>query len=259
MGFELEEGEFFTDDTPGEAIVVNRAAVEMLGLEPPVAGQQVYYWGHDRVTITGVVSDFVYGDPGSVVQPIVLSRLFKGATYWYIYIRLRPGTDRSEAQTTVQTALRKFDPDYVLSPMWSEDIYNSKFAGINNQGRIIFVGSLLSILLAVSGLLAIHLYSAMRRTKEIGIRRILGASRGEVFSLLSRHTLRWTLIAAVIAVPAAWWLAVKWLASAVNHTPLDWTMFVVPVVIQLAVALAVTSGVTLNVASTNPVKSLKSE
>jgi putative ABC transport system permease protein len=121
------------------------------------------------------------------------------------------------------------------------------------------VGSLLSVFLAMLGLLAIHLYSAIRRTKEIGIRRILGATSGGLFALLSRDTLRWTLVAGVIAAPAAWWLATRWLASVVNHTSLDWSVFVVPVVVQMAVALAVTSGVTVNVASTNPVKSLKSE
>jgi putative ABC transport system permease protein len=259
MEFELVEGEFFTDDTPGNAIVINQAAVEMLGLEYPVARQQVEYWGQVSTTITGVVRNFVYDNPGSVVQPLALSKLYAKATYWFIYVRLRPDTDRIEAQTAVQTVLRRFDPDYVLSPRWSEDTYESKFADINNQGKILFVGSLLSILLAISGLLAIHLYSAMRRTKESGVRRILGASRGEIFTLLSRDTLRWTIVAGIIAVPTAWWMATRWLASTVNHVQLDWTMFALPMVVQLVVALAVTSGVSFKVASTNPVKSLKSE
>jgi putative ABC transport system permease protein len=255
MQLQLAEGEFVTPDTPGTAIVVNRATVEMLDLQHPVAGQQVDYRG-TPATIVGVVEDFVYGEPGGVVQPLVLAAPFGRGN---VSVRLRPGTDRLEAQAAVQTVMRRFDPDYVVSPLWSEDIYNSKFADINNQGRILLVGSLLSVLIAVSGLLAIHLYSAMRRTKEIGIRRIHGASRGEIFALLSRDTLRWTLVAGVIAVPAAWWLVAKWFASMVDHVALDWSMFIVPVVIQLVVALAVTSGVSFKVASSNPVKSLKSE
>ena len=121
------------------------------------------------------------------------------------------------------------------------------------------MGSLLSLLLAMLGLLAIHLYSAVRRTKEIGIRRINGATRGEIFALLSRDMLRWILLAGVVAAPIAWWLAVRWLSGVVNHIPLDPAMFIIPIVVQMVVALAVTSGVSLRVSSRNPVESLKHE
>jgi putative ABC transport system permease protein len=255
MGFELVEGKFFTDDDPGRTIVLNQAAVKMLGLTPPVSGQQVDYLS-SPATVTGVVKDFIYGDPSGVIQPLVFSRPFGKS---FLYIRLVDGVSRPEAGEAIQTALRKFDPDFVVNPIWTEDIHEGKFADINNQGRIIFVGSVLSIILAMMGLLAIHLYSASKRTKEIGVRRILGASRGQIFTLLSNETLRWTLLAGVVAVPVAWFLARRMFSSVANHVPLDWTMFVVPIVVQLVVALAVTSGVTVTVSSTNPAKSLKYE
>jgi putative ABC transport system permease protein len=255
MDFKLMEGEFFTDDSPEDALIVNQATVEMLGLDYPVVGRQVDYLG-DPMTITGVVGDFVYDEPENRIQPMAFT---KSRRFSFIYIRLRPGTDRMEAQEAVQIALRKFDPDHVLSPIWSEDIYESKFSEIDNRGRILFVGSLLSVFLAMMGLVAIHLYSAMRRTKETGIRRILGATRGEIFMLLSRDMLCWISIAGLVAVPVAWWLAVRMFSSVEKHAQLDWTMFVIPVAIQIVVALAVTSGVSVNVSSTNPVKSLKAE
>ena len=255
MRFEMAEGEFWTDETPGTPIVLNEAAVKMLGLEHPVAGREVSYKG-SPATVVGVVRDFIYGHPADVIQPLAFSRAW-GLSYFYL--RLHEDTDRIAAQRQVETTLRKFDPDYVLSPMWSEDIYESKFAGVNYQGRILFVGSILSIVLAMLGLLAIHLYSAVRRTKEIGIRRINGATRGEIFMLLSRDMLRWILLAGIVAVPIAWWLATRYLSSIGNHVSLNPLMFIVPIVIQMAVALVVTSGVSVRVSSRNPVESLKHE
>jgi putative ABC transport system permease protein len=257
MQFELVEGEFFRKDVPTDRpeLVLNEATVEMLGLEYPVVGQQVNY-RTGPTTVVGVVKDFVYDDPSGEVQPLAL------APPWgvgLIYVRLLEGTDRLEAQSSVQTTLRKFDPDFMLSPVWSEDIYENKFAGINSMGRIIFIGSLLSIVLAMLGLLAIHLYSAFRRTKEIAIRRINGAERTEIFLILSKDMLKWILVAGVVAVPIAWYLATNMFSSTTNHVSLGWWMFATPVLIQMAAALVVTSGISIRASLQNPVKALKTE
>jgi putative ABC transport system permease protein len=254
MRFELVEGDFFDDNDPGRVIVLNETAVKTLGLQYPVVGRQVDYYG--PATILGVVRDFVFDEPENPIQPLVFSR---ATVLNLIYVRLREGTDRLQAREAIQTTLRKFDPGYTLSAMWSEDVYEDKFSEINNRGRIIFTGSLLSIVLAMMGLVAIHLYSAAKRTKETGIRRILGATRGEIFMLLSGDMLKWILIAGVVAVPVAWWLAGRMFSTTENHVDLNWTMFVIPILIQLAVALVITSGVSVRVSSTNPVKSLKYE
>jgi putative ABC transport system permease protein len=255
MGLELIEGEFFTDRAPHKEIVLNQAAVRMLGLEQPVAGQQVNYKGNP-VTVTGVVRDFVYANPSGEIQPLVFSWIYSLKS---ISIRLRDGVDRIQAHATIQSTMRRFDPDYVVSPQWSEDIYESKFADINHQGRMIFVASVVSVILAMMGLLAIHIYSAIRRTREIGIRRIHGASRVTIFALLSLDMLRWIALAGVIAVPFAAWLGIRWSDGFTHHASLHWSVFVVPVVVQMAIALAVTAAVSINVSSRNPVNSLKSE
>ncbi len=257
MRFEIVEGGFWTQQTPGRSVVLNEAAVRMLELEPPVVGQQVDY--HGPATVTGVVRDFFYDDPEGVIQPLTFGPTWNGGTPAMYYVRLHEGADQVAAQAAVQNAMRKFDPDFVLSPRWSEDIYDSLFSEIDNHGQILFAGSILSLILAMLGLLAIHLYSVVRRIKEIGIRRINGASRGEIFALLSRDILRWILLAGVVAVPVAWWLGQKYLFSVANHVPLDWTMLVLPVVIQLVVAFAVTSGISIWTCSRNPVESLKHE
>lgn len=255
IGFEMAEGEFFNDQTPGTPIVLNQAAVRMLELPSPVVGRQVRYKG-SPATVTGVVRDFIYGHPVDLVQPLVMSRQWLGNLF---YVRVRPGTNRNEVRVAVEEVLKSFDGEFIMSPVWSEDLYESKFGEINHLARIIFIGSILSVVLAMMGLLAVHLYKAARRTREIAVRRINGATRGEIFALLSRDMLRWIAISALAAIPAAWWLAEKLMMGIANRVPLSWYVFVIPVAVQMLMALAVTSGVSIRVSSRNPVESLKSE
>ena len=124
---------------------------------------------------------------------------------------------------------------------------------------IIFIGSAISIFVAMLGLLAIHLYSSKRRTKEIGIRRVFGAEKSSVFALLSLDVLKWIGIASLFAIPAAVYIISQMLNNYTNRVNQDWTIFVFPILIQCVIAILTTSGVSLSVLSQNPVKSLKSE
>ena len=125
--------------------------------------------------------------------------------------------------------------------------------------RIILIGSALSIFVAMLGLLAIHLFATVRRTKEIGIRRIHGASKTSVFVLLSLDVLKWIAFASVIAIPIAVYLSSELLSHYANRISLDWTVFVLPVLLQCVIAMLATSGVTISVLSRSLVKSLKTE
>jgi putative ABC transport system permease protein len=109
------------------------------------------------------------------------------------------------------------------------------------------------------GLLATHLYTARRRTKEIGIRRINGATVENIFSLLSWDVLKWIIVAGVLAAPVSWYVASGWLENYGKHTSLGVAVFLLPLLVQCLIAFAVTSGVTLSVSLRNPVNSLKTE
>ncbi|MDR3217418.1 MAG: hypothetical protein LBU22_00305, partial [Dysgonamonadaceae bacterium] len=190
------------------------------------------------------------------IAHIVLNRVF---TPGAINIRLNENVNPIQAQQITLDVLRQFDPDFILNPLWSKDIYASKFKEIKTVTHIVLIGSLVSLFIAMLGLLAIHLFTAMRRIKEIGIRRIHGAEKGPVFVLLSLNVLKWIGFAAVIAIPVAAYFLSELLSNYANHVSLDWTVFVLPVLIQCLVAIITTSGVSLNVLSRNPVEALKTE
>lgn len=109
------------------------------------------------------------------------------------------------------------------------------------------------------GLVAIHLYTTVRRTKEIGIRRINGANSSSIFNLLTGDIVKWIVIAGIVAVPIIYYMATNMLNEYSNHTSLNWTMFVIPILIQCIIAILATSGVTLWALHQNPVNALKKE
>ncbi|WP_165042326.1 ABC transporter permease [Dysgonomonas sp. ZJ709] len=254
--FQLTEGEFFKENTPDSIrqIILNEAAVDMLGLQYPVVGKVVDYSG--SIEIVGVVKNFYYAKPSDKIEPLALRRVEIPSR---IYIKFDENVSRTKALEMVLGAFRKFDSGFVINPTWSEDVYTQKFDSIKTQSRIVLISSILSIFIAMLGLVAIHLYTTMRRTKEIGIRRVNGATHSEVFVLLSRDIVKWIIIAGVVAIPVVYYISSNWLNDFANRTSLDWTVFVFPLLIQCLIAILVTSGVSLKVLSQNPVDALKTE
>ncbi|MDR1114883.1 MAG: hypothetical protein LBL33_01775 [Tannerella sp.] len=121
------------------------------------------------------------------------------------------------------------------------------------------IASLVAIFVAMLDLLAIHLFTAMRRTKEIGIRRVHGAGRGSIFVLLSLDVLKWIGYASVLAIPVAAYFITRMLQNYANHVSLNWAVFVLPVLAQCLIALLTTSGVSLNALRRNPAETIKTE
>jgi putative ABC transport system permease protein len=256
MELKTAEGRFWREDDPDSilTLVINEAAVKMLGDESPL--EKTYFYHGIQARVIGVVKDFCYDNPAAGIAPMLFSRIYNPATF---NIRFNEGVSRIRARELTEEAIRRIDPAFVLSPMWSADIYSAKFKAIKTVTLIVLLGSLIAIFVAMLGLLAIHLFSAMRRTKEIGIRRIHGAERSSVFLLLSLDVLKWIGYAAVFAIPAAVYFISRILDSYASHVSPDWTIFVLPAFAQCVIALLATSGVSLSVLKRNPIESLKSE
>lgn len=256
MELQLLEGTFYKEDDPlnKNTIILNEEAVKMLGLNYPVVGKTVNYQGSKQ--IRGVVKNFYYGQLENPIEPLVLPYIDGGGT---IYINYADNISRNQVEQIAHNVLKKFDSDYVVNPQWISDIYEAKFASLNVRSRLLFLASLLSIFISSGGLLAMHILSTIRRKKEIGIRRINGASTWSIFFLLSSSIMKWVLIAGIIAIPIVYYFAVDWLHNFANHVPLHWIIFVFPVILQSIITLAVTSGVTWKALYENPVEVLKSE
>jgi len=255
MELELVEGRFWRESDPDSIrmIILNEAAVKMLGRESPLDKTYSYY---GPAQVIGVVKDFFYDDPGAAIAPIALSRVSNPSR---INIRFNENVNPVQATQIASNVFRQFDPDFVVNPIWSVDVYQNKFKEIKTLTRTVFIGSAISIFVAMLGLLAIHLYSSVRRTKEIGIRRVFGAEKTSVFLLLSLDVLKWIAIAALFAIPIAVYFLTEMLNNFVNRVQLDWMVFLPPILIQCVIAILTTSGVSLSVLSQNPVKSIKSE
>jgi len=257
MELQLVEGDFFKENAPDSVnqIVLNEAAVRMLGISSPVVGKSVMYT-RGITEIVGVTKDFCYADPAEKIAPIALSKISGGGL---IYIRFKEGTDRKQVLEKTLAVFHQFDRYFIPNARWSEDIYAQKFETFNTTAKIITLASLLSIFIAMLGLVAIHLYTTVRRTKEIGIRRINGATSESIFTLLTGDIIRWIVIAGVIAIPVIYYIGTNMLNEYTHHTSLNWTMFIIPLLIQCIVAILATSGVTLWALSQNPVNALKKE
>ena len=259
MNMELVEGEFYKEDDPknNESIILNESAVGMLGLTVSVVGTDILYNGGLR-KIIGVVKNFIYDDPGAEVAPLAITTPFLNRAAC-VYVKFEKGVDRSSAARSVSSVFQSVDPDFNINPVWAEDIYENKFKGEKTQSKIVSISSLLSIFIAMLGLLAVHSYSVVRRTKEIGIRRVNGASRFSIYSLLSFDLIKRIVVAGVIAVPFAYWFSSTRLNDYADRVKPGVAIFLVPIVIQIILAIFVTSGISFKVLSQNPVNALKTE
>ncbi|NDV93895.1 hypothetical protein D0T84_03045 [Dysgonomonas sp. 521] len=256
MELQLVEGTFYREDDPTneKTVILNEAAIKDLNLTYPVVGTTVDYKGQKE--IRAVVKDFYYDELENPITPIVLRYIGGGGN---VYIKYDDNMSRNEVEQTIRDVLSNFDSTYILNPTWLEDVYTSKFDILDVQSRILIIASILSIFISAIGLLAMHMLSTMRRKKEVGIRRVNGASSESIFALLSVDILKWILIAGIIAIPVVYYFASEWLSNYANRASLNWSVFILPVLLQFIITIIVTSGVTIKTLSQNPADVLKTE
>lgn len=261
MELELVEGGFYKEDAAinSKGIILNEAAVRMLGLNYPVVGTNVVYKEQveEPLEIMGVVKDFTWTNPEEGIAPMALK--FYDAVFSVLYVKFDESVSRNEARDIVEKVFHSIDAEFVVNPDWSEDIYNQKFESFRTQSEVLFYTAILAIFISMLGLLGVHTFTTIRRIKEIAIRRVNGASGGSIFLLLSLDILKWVLLSGIIAAPLVYYVTTNWLNNYYNRTSIDIWIFLIPILLQLFVALITTSGVSLKVLSQNPVESLKSE
>ena len=261
MELKLVEGSFYKEDAAinSKGIILNETAVRMLGLNYPVVGTNVVYKEQveEPLEIMGVVKDFTWTNPEEGIAPMALK--FYDAVFSVLYVKFDETVLRTEARDIVEKVFHSIDTEFVVNPDWSEDIYNHKFESFRTQSEVLFYTAILAIFISMLGLLGVHTFTTIRRIKEIAIRRVNGASGGSIFVLLSLDILKWVLLSGIIAAPLVYYVTTNWLNNYYNRTSIDIWIFLIPILLQLLIALITTSGVSLKVLSQNPVESLKSE
>lgn len=255
LQMELIDGDYFSSNNAENEIILNEAAVKKIGIEPPYAGKPILYFG--KKIIKGVVKDFYYeGNAGQAIQPIVLSAYQKiGAT---LYIRTKtPMTPDQKIQ--IANIFKQFDDTYVLNGFSLNERYANKFQQENKMMKMVSAGALLAILLSISGLIALSLLNVNRRTKEIGVRKVMGSTEKQVLSLLIKQVLVWVIIACIIGFLVNYYVMQQALQNFVNRISISPLYFIISGVVVLLVAVLAVSWQSWRAASRNPVEALRYE
>jgi putative ABC transport system permease protein len=254
-GRNFNPAKFPTDST---GIVLNEAAVAMLGVKDPL-NQVIWYKDHEfpaqAFHVVGVVKDFNYNSMHDNIHPLVMQI----SPYWgNMAVRFHTN-DVSGLVRQVESKFHAIKRGLPFSYTFMDDDFDKLYHAEQQTGQIFITFAVLAILIACLGLFGLVTYAAEQRTKEIGIRKVLGASVSGIVSLLSRDFTMLVGIAALIAFPVAWWAMYKWLNTFAYRTQISWWIFLVAGVIALAIALLTVSIQTIRAALANPVKSLRSE
>jgi putative ABC transport system permease protein len=265
LGIKLKEGRLFTTsyaDQNTRSAVINETAAATLNLQNPV-GAFIFFPQCDTVPvqIVGVVKDFTVSGFERSIQPVVFTVGNKACMFQSggaVLIKLN-SNNLSQTIAAIEQAWKLTEPDYPIRYAFLDDNFQKLFASHLRLQKIISVFGFAAIFIAVMGLFALTAFLTSRRTKEIGIRKILGAGVGSLCLLLCKDFIRLVTVAVIIAIPAGWWAANKWLQSFAYRIKVDWWVFAATAVAVIGISVFVIGLQTIKAAVTNPVKNLRTE
>jgi hypothetical protein len=257
MGMQLLKGRDFgpVAENDSLSVIVNESFAKLLKKDD-VIGEVVRSNGHD-FRIVGVVKDFIYGDMYAQAAPIVL--MCQPTSVNYLFVRLKQQADLQKALAKVEAVLKSNNPGYPFEYKFLDEEFNKLFKSEMLIGKLSRIFAILAIFISCLGLFGLAAYTAERRTKEIGIRKVLGASVGSVTALLSRNFLQLVMISLVIAFPLAWYFMSKWLEDFAYRINISWMVFLLAGLISIFIAVFTISFQVIRAAIANPIKSLRSE
>ncbi len=262
--WQLLDGRDFSrvDGDEAQNVIVSESAVEEMGMENPVGKRLIasegFGWDNRgrAYTIIGVVKDMIKGSPYESPRPLML---FYSDSEGYSFIRMKKGTSYIEAIPRIQEAFQEVLPDHPFNYEFVDDQYSKKFRNEEKVGSLATFFSVLAILISCLGLFGLSAFVVEQRTKEIGIRKVLGASVSSLWRLLSKDFTLLVLLASAIAIPVSITVLNGWLESYQYRIELEWWMFAAAAVGGLLIALFTISFHSLKASISNPVESLRSE
>ena len=256
MGVKMIEGRDFSEDFKSDslAIVVNKAAIKIMGLKDPI-GTELDLWGKKRKLI-GVYDDVLMGSPYDEVKP-----MFAVLDDWWgsITIRLKQTKDLQGSLSTVENIFKKYGAAYPFEYKFVDVEFQKKFTTINLTSSLASLFAVLAIVITGLGLFGLAAFTAEQRTKEIGIRKVLGASVSSLVNLISRDFSILVILAFVIWAPLSWWAMSSYLERYSIRTEIAWWIFPATGAIALIFALLIVSTQALRAAHSNPVNALRNE
>jgi ABC-type antimicrobial peptide transport system permease subunit len=257
VGWQFKAGRDFSAAfaSDSSAFVLNEAAVKFMGLKDPVG--EVVQWGDRSFTVIGVIKDMIMESPYQPVRPSLfhMSRELLGV----FLVRTNPAISSQTALAKIEGVFKKYNPEQPFEYQFVDVEYAKKFGTEVRVGKLTSFFSILAIFISCLGLFGMASFMAERRTKEIGVRKVLGASVLNLWAMLSRDFLVLVFIALLIAVPMAFYFMDSWLQNYQYRSEISWWIFAVAGVGILVITLVTVSFQSVRAALANPVKSLKAE
>jgi ABC-type antimicrobial peptide transport system permease subunit len=257
IGWQVLEGRDFSKDfsTDTSAFILNEAAVKLTGLKN-IVGKIIRYNGKP-MQVVGVVKDMVMESPYTPIKPTIFLVRYDWANV--INIKLKPNVPVEDALQKIKTTFKKYDSDTPFDFKFTDDEYDAKFRSEERVGKLARVFAVLAIFISCLGLFGLASFVAEQRIKEIGVRKVLGASVFSLWGLLSKDFVRLVIIAFLIATPIAWYFLDGWLQQYDYRTTISWMIFIASGLGAAIITLLTVSYQAIRAALMNPVKSLRSE
>jgi putative ABC transport system permease protein len=265
MGMELVEGRDFSKDMTTdatEAFLINEAAVRELQLENPLetrlewGGEEYSYGIHKKGRVIGVVKDFQFQSLRNEINPLII-HVWSQNTFVFA-LRIRPD-DIPGTIAFIESKWEGLDPSHPFEYAFMDETFNRIYRGEEKLSKIFSVFSILAISIAALGLFGLALFMVEQRTKEIGVRKVLGASIGNIFVLLSKEFALLVLFANLFAWPISYFLMLKWLENFAYRVNIGFWIFIIAAIIAFVIALFTISFQAIKAAFANPIESLRYE
>jgi putative ABC transport system permease protein len=258
IGAELVAGREFianaTNDT--NSVMLNEAAVKMMRLKDPV-GAKIRFWGNERVNV-GIIKDFVVESAYQKVAPMIF---FPSSTWGAsaVIVRLNPNQNISSSLAKIDEIVKGIEPNYPINKKFVDESFDVKFKDEKLLGTLSNWFGGFAIFISCLGLLGLALFMAEQRKKEISIRKVLGASTGNILTLLNKDFIKLVAIANIIAFPLAYIIINQWLSAFEYRVTISFLPFALAIVISVLIAILTVSIQSIKVAKANPVDALKYE
>jgi len=257
-GMEIIEGRNFSREFPSDlqgAILINEMAAKASRWESPI-GQSLTYWGNRTGTIVGIVKDFHFQSLHKPIEPLCI--YFEPLYFDYLSLKINDSNIPSTLGY-IEKMMKKFSPKYPFEYHFFDDMFDLAYRTEQKTGQIFSAFTFLSLCIACMGLFGLAMFTAHQRIKEIGIRKILGASTGKILLLLLKEFTKWVLIANVIAWPVAYFTMNKWLQNFSYRINIDLWTYIFAGTLAIVIAFLTVSYHSFKAATANPVDSLRYE
>ena len=257
IGWELVEGRDFSDEfvSDSSAFILNEAAVKFIGLKNPVG--KVIHWNDEPYTIIGVVKDLLVQSP---YQPV-------RAAFWHLsggkenvfLLKINPKSNVKDALRKIEEVFKRVNPAFPFEATFVDEEYARKFGDEKRIGELATFFAILAVFISCLGLFGLASFVAEQRTKEIGIRKVMGASVANLWRMLSQDFVVLVIISSLLSVPLAYYFISDWLKQFEYRTEVSWWVFMISVFGAVIVTLLTVSYQAIKASLMNPVKSLRTE